>query len=81
MLLNKASNHGLPPWLEIQFFYNGLHPNMEMIIDVATVGALMSKILEEALELLNETSLNHYHWQSSRGITKKIAGVHELDTL
>jgi len=67
--------------LDIQFFYNGLHLNTKIIIDAASGGALMSKILEEALELLNETSLNHYHWQSSRGITKKIAGVHELDTL
>ena len=42
VLLNKALNHGLPPWLEIQFFYNGLHPNMKMIINAAAGGALMS---------------------------------------
>ena len=43
VLLTKASNYGLPLWLEIQFFYNGLHPNTKMIIDAAAVGALMSK--------------------------------------
>ena len=47
-MLNKASSHGLLLWLEIQFFYNGLHPNMKMIIDVAGDGTFMSKNLEEA---------------------------------
>ena len=48
VLLNKASNYGLPPWSEILFFYNGLHPNKKMIIDATTGGSLMSKNLEEA---------------------------------
>ena len=52
-----------------------------MIIDVVAGGALMSKNLEEARELLDEMSSNHYLWQSARGLTKKIAGVHEMDTL
>jgi len=64
MLLNKASNHGLPLWLKIQFFYNGLHPNTKMIIDAVANGTLMSKNLEEARELLNEISSNHYQWKS-----------------
>ena len=54
VLLNKASNRGLPPWLEIMFFYNELHPNTKMIINAAAGGALMSKNLEEARELLDE---------------------------
>ena len=80
-MLNRASNHELSLWLEIQFFYNGLHPNIKMIIDATAGGALMSKNLEEARELLDEMLSNHYQWQSSRGLAKKIAGVHELDTL
>jgi len=48
VLLNKALNHGLSPWLEIQFFYNRLHPNTKMIIDIAAGGALMRKNLKEA---------------------------------
>jgi len=43
---------GYPPWLEIQFFDNGLQPNTKMTIDAAAGGALMSKNLEEARELL-----------------------------
>ena len=81
MLLNKNSNHGLPPYLEVQFFYKGLHPNMKMIIDTAAGGVLMSKNLEEARNLLDEMSSNHYQWLPSRGPAKKIAWVHELDTL
>ena len=60
VLLNKASNHGLPPWLEIQFFYNGLVPNTKMIIDATAGGALMSKNLEKVHKLLHEMSSNHY---------------------
>jgi len=77
VLLNKASNHGLPLWLEIQFFYKGNQPNTTMIIDVVAYGALMSK----ARELIDEMSSNHYLWQSTRGLIKKIIGVHEMDTL
>ena len=80
MLLNQAFNYGLPPWLEIQFFYNRLVLNTKMIIDAAVGGVLMSKNLEEARELLVDSS-NYYHWQSKRGATKKITRVHELDAL
>jgi len=52
-----------------------------MIIDAAAVGALMSKNLEESRELLDEMSSNYYQWQSTRGPTKKTAGVHKIDTL
>ena len=51
-LLNRASNHGLLPRLEIHFFYNSQQPNTKMIIDVVAGGALISKILEEAREYL-----------------------------
>ena len=81
VLLNKASNHGLPSWLEIQFFYNRLYPNTKMIIDAAAGGALMNKNLEEARELRDEMSTNHYQWQSTRGPARKIAREHEIDTL
>jgi len=42
---------------------------------------LISKNLEKAQELFDEISSNHYQWQSSGGTTKKITGIHELDTL
>jgi len=48
------------PMLEIQFFYNGLQPNRKMIINAAAGGALMSKNLEEARELIDEMSSNYY---------------------
>jgi len=54
---------------------------MKMIMDAVVGGALMSKSLEEAGELLDVISSNHYEWQSTREPPKKIAGVHELDAL
>lgn len=61
VLLNKASNHVLTLWLEIQFFYNGLYPNTK-IIDAVASRALMS-----TRELLDEMLSNHYQWQSTKG--------------
>ena len=81
VFLKKASNHGLTPWLEIQFFNYGLHSNSKMIMDGAAGRALISKNFEEAQELLDEMSSNHYQWKSSRGPVKKITRVYELDTL
>jgi len=48
-LIRKVSHHGLPTWLEIQFFYNGLTPNTKMVIDAVAGGALMGKERDEAL--------------------------------
>ena len=81
VLLNKVSNHGLPPLLEIQFFYNGLQSNTKMIIDDIAGEALISKNLEEAHKLLDEMLSNHYQWLSKKNPTKKNAWVHELDAL
>ena len=59
-MIRKVPHHGLPAWLEIQFFYNGLNPNTKMIIDAAAGGALMSKERDEAYELLEDMASNSY---------------------
>jgi len=46
--------------LEIQFFYNGLTPNIKMVIDAVTGEALMGKEWDEAYELLEEMTSNSY---------------------
>ena len=52
-----------------------------IIIDVVVGGALMSKNLEEARELIDEMSSNHLSMQSSRRQKNNITGVHEPDIL
>ena len=59
-MLRKVLHHGLPAWLEIQFFYNGLNSNTKMIIDAAAGGAFMGKERDEAYELHEEIASNSY---------------------
>ena len=80
-LIRKVLHHGLPAWLEIPFFYNGLTLNTKMVIDAVAGGALMGKERDEAYELLEEMASNSYQWQSDRATPKKIAGVYVLDAI
>ena len=59
-LVQIVPNHGPPPWLEIQFFFNMLNPNTKMIIDTAASGVLISKDQDEDRELLEEMASNNY---------------------
>ena len=61
-MIKKVSHHGLPAWLEIQFSYNELNPNIKMIIDAVAGGVLMGKEGDEAYKLLKEMASNRYQW-------------------
>ena len=39
----------------------------------------MSKTAKGATSLLEEMALNNYQWPTKRTMTKKVAGIHELD--
>jgi len=64
---------------DIQFFYDGLNPNIKIIIDAAAGGALIGKEYDEAYELLEEMASNSYQWQSDQPMPTKVARVHEID--
>ena len=80
-LLRKCPHHGLPLWLQVQTFYNGLTSQNRTIVDAASGGALMCKTEEEAYELLERMATNNYLWSSERQMPEKSAGIYELDTL
>jgi len=75
--LRKVPNHGLPEWLEIEFFYKGLTQSTRSMIDAAAGGSLMAKTRNEAYSLLDEIASNSYQWGSERA-TKK-AGLYEVE--
>jgi hypothetical protein len=77
--LRKVPNHGLPEWLEIEFFYKGLTQNTRTMIDAAAGGSLMAKTRDEAYALLDEIASNSYQWGSERA-TKK-AGIYEVEAI
>ncbi|KAH9704556.1 hypothetical protein KPL70_011517 [Citrus sinensis] len=80
-LLRKCPHHGLPVWLQVHTFYNGLGSNTRTMIDVATGGMLMGKTPEAAYELLEEMASNNYQWTSERSMPRKIVGAHNIDVV
>ena len=78
-LIRRCPQHGLPDWLRIQMFCNGLNGQTQTIVDAASGGTLMSKTAEGATSLLEEMALNNYQWPTERTMAKKVAGIHELD--
>ncbi|KAI3461988.1 hypothetical protein Pfo_018651 [Paulownia fortunei] len=80
-LLRRCPHHGLPEWLQVQTFYNGLGGATRTLVDAAAGGALMSKTHEEAYDLLETMAANAYQWPSERIAPKKVFGVHDVDAL
>ncbi|XP_031275462.1 uncharacterized protein LOC116133938 [Pistacia vera] len=80
-LLRKCPHHGLPIWLQVQTFYNGLIPANRSIIDAASGGTIMKKTPEAAYELLDEMASNSYQWQSDKAPQRKTAGLYGVDAI
>lgn len=62
-------------------FYNGLNGQIRTIVDAVAGGTLMSKTAEGATFLLEEMASNNYQWPTERTMTKKVAGIHELEQI
>ncbi|XP_024025398.1 uncharacterized protein LOC112092750 [Morus notabilis] len=80
-LMRRCLHHGLPKWMQVHNFYNGLSGTTRTLIDVSAGGALMKKTEDEAYELLEDMATNNYQWPSERSIPKKIAGLHEVEAI
>ena len=78
-LLRKCPHHGLPKWLQLNTFYNGLHGNLRSSIDAAAGGALMAKTYEEAYQLIETMATNNYQWPTARMTQPTVAGIFEVD--
>ncbi|KAL5560543.1 hypothetical protein UlMin_036754 [Ulmus minor] len=72
-MLRKCPHHGIPIWLQVSTFYNGLVSNYRAMIDAASGGCLMGKTPEEAHELLEVMAENNNQWHSERVIAKRPA--------
>lgn len=80
-MIRHCPQHGLPDWLQVQMFYNGLNGQIRTIVDAAAGGTLMSKTAEGATFLLEEMASNNYQWPTERTMTTKVAGIHELEPI
>ncbi|KAG8485627.1 hypothetical protein CXB51_018936 [Gossypium anomalum] len=72
-LLWRCPHHGLPLWLQVQTFYNGVNPSTRQMIDAAAGGTMNNKTPEAAYKFIEELSLNNYQWQVIRTKPTKTA--------
>ncbi|KAK5793055.1 hypothetical protein PVK06_034191 [Gossypium arboreum] len=79
--LRRCPHHGLPLWLQVQTFYNGVNPSTRQMIDAAAGGTINNKTPEEAYEFIEEMSLNNYQWQVMRTKPTKTADVYNVDSV
>ncbi|KAL5550770.1 hypothetical protein UlMin_000946 [Ulmus minor] len=77
-LLRKCPHHGLPLWMQVQTFYNGLLSNTQTMVDAASGGAFFNKSPEEGYDLIEVMAGNNFV-KSERSAQKRPAGLHDLD--
>ncbi|KAL1818270.1 hypothetical protein ACET3Z_013139 [Daucus carota] len=79
-MLRKCPHHGMPDWMQINSFYNGLGPQSRPMLDAASGGALWAKSYEEAYDLIEMMAANEYQNPTQRLTQGKVAGILDLDT-
>ena len=77
--LRKCPHHGLPLWMQVQTFYNGLLPNTQTMVDAASGGAFFNKTPEDGYELIEVMASNNFLKSTDRNSQKRTAGVHDVD--
>ena len=73
-----APHHGIPFWMQVQTFYNGLLLTTRTMVDAAIGVSLNSKTLEQSANLFKVMASNNYQGPSER--TQKTRGVLDIDT-
>jgi len=79
-MIRKCPHHGMPDWMVINCFYNGLGGQSRPMLDAASGGALWAKSYTEAYELIEMMDANEYQNLTQRLTASKVAGVLEVDT-
>ena len=82
-LVRRCPHHGLPEWLVVQTFYQGISPQTRLSLDAAANGSLMNKTHQEAMDLIEDMALNNFQWggNDTRVVRKQMGGVLEVDGL
>ena len=78
-LLRKCLHHGLPLWMQVQTFYNGLLPNTQTMVDAASGGAFFNKTPEDGYELIEVMVSNNFLKFTDRNAQKRTCSVHDID--
>lgn len=78
-LMRSCPHHGIPDWMLINCFYNGLSAQAKLIIDATSGGALWAKSYTEAYDLIELMAANEYQHPTSRMPQQKVAGLSAVD--
>ena len=75
-LMRRCPHHRLTKWMRVYTSYNGLSDSATTIIDASAGGALMKKTIDQAYEILEDTTTNTNQWPRDRSTPKKpLAGA------
>ncbi|XP_057248189.1 uncharacterized protein LOC125493537 [Beta vulgaris subsp. vulgaris] len=80
-LQRQCPHHGIPEWMLIQTFYNGLTHEFRIYIDAASGGSLMTKNPAEAKELIEKMAANDNTIQMVAIVLRREALSHKFDRL
>ncbi|XP_021729726.1 uncharacterized protein LOC110696681 [Chenopodium quinoa] len=79
-LQRQCPHHGIPDWILMQTFYNGMTHEFRIYIDVASGGSLLTKNPTEARELIEKMAANDNYHPGGRNTVKK-GGKLDVDAL
>ena len=70
-LLRRCPHHRLTRWMQVHTFYNSLSDSARIIIDASVGGALMKMAIDQAYEILEDTTTNTNLWPRDRSTPRK----------
>ncbi|KAG9442207.1 hypothetical protein H6P81_018061 [Aristolochia fimbriata] len=78
-LLRRCPNRGIPRWMQMEIFYNGITNSTRSLIDAAAGGTMNKKTPNEVYELIEEMASNMYQYPVERSARGRVAGIHNVD--
>ena len=67
--------------MQVHTFYNGLRDATIIVIDASTGGALMTKTMDQAYEILEDTTTKSNQWPRARITSGKAMGGADNEVL
>nr|KYP46005.1 hypothetical protein KK1_032389 [Cajanus cajan] len=78
-LLRKCPNHGFEDIAQLNFFINGIKPEVKMLLDAAASGTMMTVSPEEATQIIESLASSDHQAEHGRHQSHK-TGVLDLST-
>ncbi|KAJ9566342.1 hypothetical protein OSB04_002308 [Centaurea solstitialis] len=74
-LLRKCPHHGIPYYIQLETFYNGLNYPARQMLDATAGGAFTASSYNEGYNILEKISNNNGHWADSRAKPLQLPGT------